>query len=79
MFHFWKSAKVYAPRATVMDFGLLKICLCALGIVLGVTVPRKKKVQTGILASGVFVATCLPLMNKFLDISDELAAAKQEK
>lgn len=43
MFHFWKSAKVYAQRATVMDFGLLKICLCALGIVLGVTVPRKRK------------------------------------
>ena len=38
----------------------------------------QKKVQTGILASGVFVATCLPLMNKFLDISDELAAAEQE-
>lgn len=42
MFHFWKSAKVYAQRASVMDLGLLKICLLALGVLLGVTVPRKK-------------------------------------
>ena len=75
MFHFWKSAKVYAQRASVMDLGLLKICLLALGVLLGVTVPRKKKLQTGVVATGVFAVTVLPLMNKFLDISEELVSA----
>lgn len=42
MFHFWKSAGEYAKRATVVDLSLLKICLMALGMVIGVTVPRRK-------------------------------------
>ena len=77
MFHLWKSAKVYAQRASVMDLGLLKICLLALGVLLGVTVPRKKKLQTGVVATGVFAVTVLPLMNKFLDISEELDSASE--
>lgn len=77
MFHFWKSAGEYAKRATVVDLSLLKICLMALGMVIGVTVPRRKKLQTGVLATGVFAATLLPLMNKFLDISEELSSAEK--
>lgn len=77
MFHFWKSASVYAKRTTVMDLGLLKICLMALGVMIGVTVPRKKKLSTGVMATGVFAATLLPLMNKFLDISEELDSAEK--
>lgn len=77
MFHFWKTAKAYARQTTVVDLGLLKICLLALGLLLGVTVPRKKKLQTGVLATGVFAATILPLLNKFLDISEELDSANE--
>ena len=54
MLHLWKSAKIYKDRMSVMDMGLLKICCMALGVVLGLTVSRKKKLQTGVLASGVF-------------------------
>lgn len=78
MLHFWKSAKVYAQRVGLLDLGLLKICLCALGVLIGITVPRKKKIQTSVMAGGVFVATCLPLLNKFLDISDELVDKEEE-
>lgn len=77
MFHFWKSASEYAKRTTVVDLSLLKICLMALGVMIGVTIPRRKKLQTGVLATGVFAATLLPLMNKFLDISEELDSAEK--
>jgi phosphotransferase system glucose/maltose/N-acetylglucosamine-specific IIC component len=78
MLHVWKSSKLFVERMNWMDAGLLKLCLCAFGVLIGVTVPRKKKASTGLLASGVFVATCLPLMNKFLDISEELAEENQK-
>lgn len=77
MLHLWKSAKIYKDRMSVMDMGLLKICCMALGVVLGLTVSRKKKLQTGVLASGVFAVTCLPLMNKFLDVIE--GASEEEK
>ena len=74
MLHLWKSVKTYAQRMGVLDLGLLKICCLALGTLMGLTVSRKKKLQTGVLAGGIFAATCLPLMNKFLDIIEETAA-----
>ena len=77
MLHLWKSAKTYTQRMGVLDLGLLKICCLALGTLMGLTVSRKKKLQTGVLAGGVFAATCLPLMNKFLDVIEETAAEEQ--
>lgn len=74
MLHLWKSVKTYTQRMGVLDLGLLKICCLALGTLMGLTVSRKKKLQTGVLAGGVFAATCLPLMNKFLDVIEETAA-----
>ena len=77
MLHLWKSVKIYKDRMSVLDMGLLKICCLALGVVLGLTVSRKKKLQTGVLASGVFAATCLPLINKFLDVIEEMPEAEK--
>lgn len=77
MLHLWKSVKTYTQRMGVLDLGLLKICCLALGTLMGLTVSRKKKLQTGVLAGGVFAATCLPLMNKFLDVIEETAAEEQ--
>lgn len=77
MLNIWKSAKVYTERMGILDCGLLKICCVALGVLMGLTVSRKKKLQTGMLAGGVFAATCLPLMNKFLDITEEIASEEK--
>lgn len=77
MLHLWKSVKTYTQRMGVLDLGLLKVCCLALGTLMGLTVSRKKKLQTGVLAGGVFAATCLPLMNKFLDVIEETAAEEQ--
>jgi len=42
-------------------------------VLVGVLTTRKKKPQTALIAGGVFAATCVPIMNKFLDITEELA------
>ena len=76
--HFLKSLKMYNERAGVVDKSLLKICMCALGVLFGSTVPRKKKGQTILFAMLVFVAACLPILNKFFDISDELATGIED-
>ncbi len=76
--HFLKSIKIYGDRASILDKGLLQICLCALAVLFGATVPRKKKVQTTLMAGMVFVLACLPVLNKFFDISDELVAGVEE-
>lgn len=76
--HFLKSIKTYGDRANILDKGLLQICLCALAVLFGATVPRKKKGQTTLMAGLVFVLACLPVLNKFFDISDELVAGVEE-
>ena len=68
MLHFWKSAKLFMERANHKDLTLLRCCLCALGVLIGILAPRRKKMQTGVLAGGVFAATCVPLLNKYFDI-----------
>lgn len=78
MMHFLKSLKLYKNRAGKLDKSLLQICMCALGVLFGTTVPRKKKGKTTFLAGVVFVAACLPILNKFFDISDELASGIEE-
>ena len=58
----------YARESDWKDFALLKLCLCAIGIIIGTQVtPQHKK--TVIFASiGVFVATYIPLMTKLIKI-----------
>ena len=76
--HFLKSLNIYRERAGKLDKGLLQICSCALAVLFGATVPRKKKGQTAIMAGLVFVIACVPILNKFFDISDELVAGIEE-
>ena len=44
----------------------LKFCLCAIGILLGLSVPGKHKKCAAVGAFGVFLATYIPLMADFL-------------
>ena len=58
----------YAKESDWRDFALLKLCLCAMGIVIGTQVTQKYK-KTVICASiGVFIATYIPLMVKVYKI-----------
>lgn len=59
-------ANQYIQKCNWKDIALIKFCLCAIGVLIGVSVaPKYKKVVAGF-AAGIFIATYLPLMAKFL-------------
>ena len=64
---FW-CADDYLKQSTWRDLALLKICLCALGILLGLCVSQNDRKKAALAAAAVFVATDIPLTLKFLRI-----------
>ena len=60
------AANRYLKDCTWKDIAILKFCLLALGVMLGIAVPARKKKASAWAASLVFVATYVPLMSKFL-------------
>ena len=60
------AADRYLKDCTWKDISILKFCLLALGMLLGIAVPARKKTVSAGAASLVFVGTYVPLMGKFL-------------
>lgn len=58
----------YVKESDWKDLALIKFCLCAMGVILGVNVAPKHKKTVTIFASLVFVATYIPLMGKLFRI-----------
>ena len=59
----WGNA--YIRACDWKDLALVKFCLCAMGVLIGLCVPEKKRKIPLILAGIVFLATYIPLMVKF--------------
>lgn len=57
-----------AKNSTWKDFALVKLCLCAMGLIIGVMLPSQAKHITLIIAILIFVATYIPLMHRFFQI-----------
>ena len=57
------------------DMTLLKLCVCAVGVLVGLAMPWRKKWVVAWIASLVFVVTYVPLMGKFLPyvLGDKIA------
>lgn len=60
------AANRYLKDCTWKDISVLKVCLIALGVLLGIAVPARKKKASAWAASLVFLAAYVPLMAKFL-------------
>ena len=60
------AANRYIKSCDWRDIALLKVCVCALGVLVGLAMPWSKKWAVAWGASLVFVATYVPLMGKFL-------------
>lgn len=58
----------YVKESDWKDLALIKFCLCAMGVILGVNVAPKHKKTVTIVAALVFVATYIPLMGKLFRI-----------
>ena len=50
------------------QLALIKLCLCAIGIIIGVNIAPKHKKAVTAAAAGVFAVTYVPLMAKFFKI-----------
>ena len=62
----FSCANQYVKESDWKDFALVKLCLCAIGVMIGLAVPKKKKKMPLLIAAIVFIATYIPLMTKFL-------------
>lgn len=62
----FESANRYLRASDWKDMALLKFCLAAMGILLGIAVPERRKKLVAFVASGVFAVTYVLLMLKYL-------------
>ena len=60
------AANRYLKDCTWKDIAILKVCLCALGVLIGLAVPMRKKKASAWVAALVFAAAYVPLMGKVL-------------
>ncbi len=58
----------YCRQSTWKDLALLKFCLCAAGVVIGLLVPAHKRKAVLFAALAVFAGTYVPLMYDFLSL-----------
>ncbi len=63
-----KLGNLMAKNSTWKDFALIKLCLCAMGLIIGVLLPSQAKQGALIIAVLIFVATYIPLMCRFFEI-----------
>ena len=78
MNRFFELGNRYAAKSDWTDFALTKFCLCSMGVLIGVSVaPKYKKAAIGI-ASGVFLATYVPLMAKTAQTAWEMIKEEKE-
>lgn len=62
----FSAADAYIAKMNWKDLALVKLCLCAAGVMLGLAAPKRVRKRAALGAVVVFVATYLPIMLKFL-------------
>lgn len=67
----FEYANVYAGKSTWKEFALVKFCLCAIGVMIGVSLQEKAKKKALGLAGIVFALTYIPLMRGFFKVVRE--------
>ena len=60
------AADRFLKASSWRDIAVLKFCLMALGVLMGLAIPARKKKPAAWAAALVFLATYVPLMGKFL-------------
>ena len=64
-------ADAYIKKCTWKDLALVKFCLCAIGVMIGLSVPKGKRKLPFLGAIFVFLVTYFPLMGKFVHVIRE--------
>ena len=72
-------ANRWIKESTWKDLALVKLCLCALGAILGLTALRRSRKVSLVLSIVVFLATWLPLMQRFAGVVRSVLRAGDEE
>ncbi len=62
---FFEVADRYVMESDWKVLAMLKLCLCSVGVMIGLSIPREKKKIPFMIAAIVFVVTYIPLMAKY--------------
>ena len=62
----FSAADAYIAKMNWKDLALVKLCLCAVGVMLGLAAPKRLRKWAALGAMALFAATYLPIMLKFL-------------
>ena len=62
------AGSMYLKKMDVTDLALLKICMAAFGVLVGLGSAKRHRKGVGLLASLTFAGTFLPLMGKFIRV-----------
>ena len=57
---------IYIKESSWKDLALIKFCMCAVGVLIGLMIPKGQKKWSLMAAGAVFLLTYIPLMGKFL-------------
>ena len=76
MKHLFACADRYIQSRDWKMLAGLKFCLCAIGVLLGLSVPEKHKKSAAAGALGLFLATYIPLMTDFLTFAADFFRPK---
>ncbi|MBP0956739.1 MAG: permease of phosphate ABC transporter [Oscillospiraceae bacterium] len=68
MSRLFEYADRYIKESDWKDIALLKLCLCAIGVLIGISIAPKHKKTVMAVAAVVFGFTYVPLMKKFIKI-----------
>lgn len=62
------AGNLYLEKMDLTDVALLKICVGALGVLVGLGAAKRHRRSAGFLAGLLFALTWVPLMGKFLGV-----------
>lgn len=62
------AGNMFLKKMDLTDVALLKFCVGALGVLIGLGAAKRHRRGAGALAGLIFVASWIPLMGKFLHV-----------
>lgn len=71
-------ADEYIRQSNWMDLSMIKLCLGAMGVLIGIALPQKSRKRAVLISGIVFAVTYVPLMDKFWRIVNETKEEKEE-
>lgn len=70
-------ADEYIKQSDWKDLAMLKFCLAAIGVLIGISLAPKEKKKAAWLSGTVLAVTYIPLMKKFFQVVSQVEKARK--